>query len=163
MLNLFSTNIPTLYPLKTAQNLGFCDVFRGYRCGPLVENGLSRSKSCQNRVFLVQPFSIGVRVCLYISTVKASSVCSNVLRILECTDQRFCFEGIILDPSSKSFHLIFHFQRWNSGPSITGKKTIWYMHRQKDDVYLHSLCISRPQVKTDKWGKDTKDKTATLI
>ena len=39
-INPFSTNVSLLYPLKTSENLSFTDVFRGYRSGTLVENGL---------------------------------------------------------------------------------------------------------------------------
>ena len=39
-LNLFSTNVPLLYPQKTSENLRFSDILRGYRSGTLVENGL---------------------------------------------------------------------------------------------------------------------------
>ena len=39
-INQFSTNVPLLYPRKTSKNLSFSDVFRGYRSGTLVENGL---------------------------------------------------------------------------------------------------------------------------
>ena len=42
-LNSFSTNVPLLYPLKTSENWRFFDVFRGYRSGTLVENGLMAS------------------------------------------------------------------------------------------------------------------------
>ena len=38
--NPFATNVPPLYPLKTSENLGFSDPFRGSRSGTLVENGL---------------------------------------------------------------------------------------------------------------------------
>ena len=38
-INLFSTNVPLLYPLKTL------DVFRGYRSESLVENGLKTNVS----------------------------------------------------------------------------------------------------------------------
>ena len=38
--NPFLTNASLLYPLKTSENLRFSDVFRGYRSGTLVENGL---------------------------------------------------------------------------------------------------------------------------
>ena len=38
--NPFSTNFPLLYPLKTSKKFWFSDVFRGYRSGKLVENGL---------------------------------------------------------------------------------------------------------------------------
>ena len=38
--NPFSTNVPLLYPLKTSENLLFSGVFKGYRSGTLVENGL---------------------------------------------------------------------------------------------------------------------------
>ena len=38
-INLFSTNVQLLLPLKT-ENLRFSDVFGGYRSGTLVENGL---------------------------------------------------------------------------------------------------------------------------
>ena len=40
-INPFSTNVPLLYPLKTSENRRFSNVFRGYRSGTLVENGLS--------------------------------------------------------------------------------------------------------------------------
>ena len=39
--NPFSTNVLLLYPLKTSENLCFSDVFRRYRNGTLVENGLN--------------------------------------------------------------------------------------------------------------------------
>ena len=39
-INQFSTNAPLLYPPKTSENRRFSDVFRGYRSGTLVENGL---------------------------------------------------------------------------------------------------------------------------
>ena len=39
-INPFSINVPLLYPLKTSENRGFSYVFRGYRSGTLVENGL---------------------------------------------------------------------------------------------------------------------------
>ena len=39
-LNPFSANVPLLYPLETSENLRFSDVFREYRSGTLVENGL---------------------------------------------------------------------------------------------------------------------------
>ena len=42
-VNPFSTNVPLLYSLKTSENLRFSDVFRGYRSGTLVENGLMKS------------------------------------------------------------------------------------------------------------------------
>ena len=40
LLNPCSTNVPLPYPLKT-ENWRFLYVFRGYRSGTLVENGLS--------------------------------------------------------------------------------------------------------------------------
>ena len=40
LFNPFSTNVPLLYPLKTTENLLFSHVFRGYRSGTLIENGL---------------------------------------------------------------------------------------------------------------------------
>ena len=46
-------------------------------------------------------------VCLNTSTVKASSVCSDFLGILEGTDQQSCVEEITLDTSAKSLHLSF--------------------------------------------------------
>ena len=42
--NPFSTNVLLLYPLKTPENLRFCDVFREYRSGTLVENGLNKKR-----------------------------------------------------------------------------------------------------------------------
>ena len=38
--NPFSTNVPLLHPLNTSEDLGFSDVFRRYRSGTPVENGL---------------------------------------------------------------------------------------------------------------------------
>ena len=40
-INLFSTNVPLLYPLKISENRSFSNVFREYRCGTLAENGLT--------------------------------------------------------------------------------------------------------------------------
>ena len=40
VLNPFLTNVSFLYPLKTLENHRFSDVFRGYKSGTLVENGL---------------------------------------------------------------------------------------------------------------------------
>ena len=40
IVNPFSTNAPLLYSLKTSENFQFSDVFRGYRSGTLIENGL---------------------------------------------------------------------------------------------------------------------------
>ena len=41
-VNPFSTNIPFLYPLKASENLWFSNIFRGYKSGTLVENGLMK-------------------------------------------------------------------------------------------------------------------------
>ena len=41
VINLFLTNVPLLYPLKTFQNLQFSNVFRGCRSETLVENRLN--------------------------------------------------------------------------------------------------------------------------
>ena len=49
MVNPFSTNVPLLYPLKT-ENFRFSDVFRGYRSGTLVENGLTTNKTMCNAI-----------------------------------------------------------------------------------------------------------------
>ena len=38
--NAFSTNVPLLKPLKTSENWKLPDVFREYRSGTFVENGL---------------------------------------------------------------------------------------------------------------------------
>ena len=38
--NPFLANVPTLYPLKTPENLCFLGVFRGYKMGTLGRNGL---------------------------------------------------------------------------------------------------------------------------
>ena len=40
-LTTFTTNIALLYPLKISENCRLPDVFRGYRSGALVENGLT--------------------------------------------------------------------------------------------------------------------------
>ena len=39
-INLFSSNVPYLYPPKMSQNERFFDVFRGYRNGKLGQNEL---------------------------------------------------------------------------------------------------------------------------
>ena len=41
LLNPFSTNVPLPYPMKTSENRRFSDVFRGYKSGILIKNGLS--------------------------------------------------------------------------------------------------------------------------
>ena len=40
LINPFSINVPFIYPLETSENLRYSDVFRTYRSGTLVENGL---------------------------------------------------------------------------------------------------------------------------
>ena len=40
LINQFSTKVPLPYPLKISETLWFTDVFRRYRSGTLVENGL---------------------------------------------------------------------------------------------------------------------------
>ena len=42
LINPFSTNVLLLYPLKTSENRGFSEAFRGYRSRKLIENGLRR-------------------------------------------------------------------------------------------------------------------------
>ena len=42
LINPFSTHAPLLYPLKTSENRRFSDLFRGYRSGTWVENGLMK-------------------------------------------------------------------------------------------------------------------------
>ena len=42
-LKPFSTNVPLLYTLKTSENRRASDVFRRYRSGTLVKNGLMQS------------------------------------------------------------------------------------------------------------------------
>ena len=49
--NPFSTNVPPLYRLKTSKNLRFSDVFRGYRSGTLVENGLTVNDYARNFIY----------------------------------------------------------------------------------------------------------------
>ena len=68
-------------------------------------------------------------VCLYPSTVKASSVCIGVLDILEGTEQRSLlralYQTLVLSPFFPVFQsIIFHLQSQNSGPSKNRKKTI---------------------------------------
>ena len=46
VFNPFSTNVPLLYSLKTSENGRLSDVFRGYRSGTLVENGLINYSFC---------------------------------------------------------------------------------------------------------------------
>ena len=41
IIELFLTNVCTLYPLKTPENLCFFGVFRGYKMGTLARNGLN--------------------------------------------------------------------------------------------------------------------------
>ena len=40
LLKLIQVNVPFLYPLETSENLGFSDVFSGYRKVTLAWNGL---------------------------------------------------------------------------------------------------------------------------
>ena len=54
--NPFSTNVPLLYPLKTSENIRFSDVFRGYRSGTLVENGLNSICPFDHHLWVVTIF-----------------------------------------------------------------------------------------------------------
>ena len=56
--NPYSTNVPLLYPLKTSKNLGFSDVFRGYRSGTLVENGLTVNEYARNFIYKDQDWML---------------------------------------------------------------------------------------------------------
>ena len=40
LLNLFSANVPLLYPLKILENRRFSDILKEYRSGTFDENGL---------------------------------------------------------------------------------------------------------------------------
>ena len=61
-LNPFSINVPLLYPLKTLENLRFSDVFRGYRSGRLVGNGLKNYNHFQKlKTLSLPPFANLVR------------------------------------------------------------------------------------------------------
>ena len=55
MINSFSTNTPLLYLLKTSKNRRFSDVFRGYRSGALIENGLNKTKKMNVRGYPTDP------------------------------------------------------------------------------------------------------------
>ena len=48
LLNPFHATDFFLYPLKTSENHGFSDVFRGYRKRPVTWNGLRRVEACAN-------------------------------------------------------------------------------------------------------------------
>ena len=49
----FSTNVPLLYSRKKSEKRKFSDVFRGYRSGTVVENGLSHLKFLQLHLWLI--------------------------------------------------------------------------------------------------------------
>ena len=53
VVNPFSTNVPLLYPLKTSENRKF-SVFRGYRSGTLVENGLTMIGDEERIVIIIE-------------------------------------------------------------------------------------------------------------
>ena len=71
----------------------------------------------------------------------------------------------VLLPSSfisVSKKVIFHLQRWTSSTPTNWRETIWYIWHLKI-WYILIQDISRPQLKTDKWPKNTKGKKTTLI
>ena len=49
-LNPFTTNVPLLYPMKT-ENRRSSDIFREYKRGKLVENGLINPINSCNKVY----------------------------------------------------------------------------------------------------------------
>ena len=51
-LNPFLANVPTLYPLKTPENLWFSGVFTGYKAETLAKNGLITHVNFIKRHFL---------------------------------------------------------------------------------------------------------------
>ena len=55
-LNPFSSNVPLLYQLKTSENLRYSDIFKRYRSGTLVENGLSMFREVV--IFIIQHLKI---------------------------------------------------------------------------------------------------------
>ena len=52
IFNPFSTKVPFLYPLQISENRRFSAIFRGYRSGTLVENGLRITCNDKNTRFL---------------------------------------------------------------------------------------------------------------
>ena len=54
--NLLRPGVPFLYPLKVSENLGFSDVFRGYKQGTLGSNVLSEQLEESNIKLLIEPF-----------------------------------------------------------------------------------------------------------
>ena len=86
----------------------------------------------------------GMCVCLYSSTVEASSICktSETYSRGKMNDvvwwvsfQVFLLSSFI----SISKYVIFHLQRQNSRLPKTGKKTIWYKAPRKYDIYWYRI------------------------
>ena len=53
VMNPFLVNVSILYPLKKLENLWFSGVFKGYKIGTLVRNGLLLSKIIVTRFWLI--------------------------------------------------------------------------------------------------------------
>ena len=85
-------------------------------------------------------------VCLYSSTVKASSECKMSERYLRGTDQRSCVVNIYLGASAKFVHLCIwkcHIspQRRNSSPPTNWRENdmIYFERTRKDDICRYRI------------------------
>ena len=56
--NSFSADVSLLYLLKTSENRRFSDIFRGYRSGTLVGNGLSTLNGVSSHMAILFFFGI---------------------------------------------------------------------------------------------------------
>ena len=129
-LNLFHANVPFLYPLKTSENQGFSEVFRGYGNGTLAWNGL------KNRIFQLQKDLSRVsvrnfRVNLYQKTVTNQRVTVNqyalwhlrwmvlgfhAIEIMVSTKKMTCLHKSPINYKAITQKLLFcfsHLNQWN--------------------------------------------------
>ena len=84
-INSYSPNVTFLYPLKTSENLGFSDVFRGYRNVTLGEYELNISIFCSPFRLCSQMISFTKRIIYYISAFEPIALLRFVHNLFSAT------------------------------------------------------------------------------
>ena len=108
-------------------------------------------------------------VCLYSSTVKASSEsarCPRDIWEVRINDLvLWIFISVLLPSSfiSVSENVIFHPKGETPAHRPTGEKTIWYISSAREKMIYVDIGYKLPTQQTDKWRKNTNDKEAALI
>ena len=143
LLKSFSTNVQLLYHLKTSENLRFCDVFKGYRSGTLVENGLIWTYWVNGVAIFIQIIS------LKITAHDISFFFENT------TIYRYLFRsGVFLVNFEHISHTIVDFEQVNAGWECS--RNFCYCHWQIFQTNFHKKNL-------EFWGSNVTGNIGPLI